>query len=203
MFSHWRLFTARIVDRQGFPKLIDFGFSKWVNGPTYTLCGTPGYIAPEVLLNVGHGKSYDHWQLGVLIYDMLSYDSPYFDPDDYEHEQHRKVLEDPVPKMVGNVSAEAWHLITGLLVKDPKQRLGSLRKGERDILNHKWFSGMNLSDLREKKIKVPWGPEMSDDPFDTSYYEDFSELDDITIPGEYNSKELEPDQAEQFVLFND
>lgn len=155
-----------------------------------------------MLLNVGHGKGYDHWQLGVLIYDMLSYDSPYFDPDDYEHERHRKVVEDPVPKIVGgNVSTEAWDLITRLLVKDPRQRLGSLRRGEHDILQHKWFGGMSLTELREKRFQVPWVPEISDDPLDTSCYEDFSEIEDMTAGDDIQL--LEPEQEKLFVTFND
>ena len=154
-----------------------------------------------MLLNVGHGKSYDHWQLGILIYDMLSFDSPFFDPDDYEHELNRKIVEDPVPRMLGDVSAEAWELITGLLMKDPRQRLGSLRKGERSILQHKWFSGMSASELREKTVEAPWAPDMSEDLFDTSNYEDFSEIEDMTT-WEYN-KPVEPDQAKVFLKFDD
>lgn len=164
------------------------------------MCGTPGYIAPEVLLNVGHGKSYDHWQLGILIYDMLSYDSPFFDPYDDEEELQRRVVEDPLPGIIGDVSPEAWDLISGLLVKDPKKRLGSLKRRDRDILRHKWFEGTSLSELREKKIEAPWAPEIPGDPFDTSLYENFSEIEDVTT-GEHG--ELEPGQAKLFAPFTD
>jgi len=51
-------------------RLTDFGFAKAVEGRTYTLCGTPEYLSPEILLNKGHGKATDWWTLGILIYEL-------------------------------------------------------------------------------------------------------------------------------------
>jgi protein kinase A len=59
-----------LVSADGYLKLTDFGFAKVVANRTYTLCGTPEYIAPEILLNKGHGKPVDYWALGILIYEM-------------------------------------------------------------------------------------------------------------------------------------
>ena len=59
-----------LVASDGYLKLTDFGFAKIVKGRTYTLCGTPEYIAPEILLNKGHGKPVDWWAMGILIYEM-------------------------------------------------------------------------------------------------------------------------------------
>ena len=59
-----------LVSADGYLKLTDFGFAKVVVNRTYTLCGTPEYIAPEILLNKGHGKPVDYWALGILIYEM-------------------------------------------------------------------------------------------------------------------------------------
>ena len=60
-----------LVASDGYLKLTDFGFAKIVLTRTYTLCGTPEYIAPEILLNKGHGKPVDWWALGILIYEMI------------------------------------------------------------------------------------------------------------------------------------
>jgi len=188
-----------MIDRHGYAKIIDFGFAKRVEGKTFTLCGTPGYLAPEIVMNIGHGKAADHWQLGVLIYDMLSFESPFFTDDADQAELVRCVIEDPVPEIVdpGPVSPEAWDLILKLLEKDPKHRLGSLKRGERDILRHKWFQGLSLTELRKKTIQPPWAPDMSD-PYDTSNFDDWGDLEDVTTGDVPN---LTPEQAKMFVNF--
>lgn len=61
-----------LIAGDGYLKLTDFGFAKFIEGRTYTLCGTPEYLAPEILLNKGHGKPVDWWCLGILIYEMLA-----------------------------------------------------------------------------------------------------------------------------------
>ena len=65
-----------LLKEDGYLKLTDFGFAKYVEGRTYTLCGTPEYLAPEILLNKGHGKPVDWWCLGILLYEMLAGKSP-------------------------------------------------------------------------------------------------------------------------------
>ena len=70
-----------LIDKNGYLKLTDFGFAKVCEGRTYTLCGTPEYLAPEILLNKGHGKPVDWWTFGVLLYEMLAGIDPFNDED--------------------------------------------------------------------------------------------------------------------------
>jgi serine/threonine protein kinase len=70
-----------LIDEEGYLKLTDFGFAKYVDTRTYTLCGTPEYLAPEMLLNKGHGKPVDWWTFGILLYEMLAGIDPFSDDD--------------------------------------------------------------------------------------------------------------------------
>jgi serine/threonine protein kinase len=70
-----------LIDKTGYLKLTDFGFAKYCEGRTYTLCGTPEYLAPEILLNKGHGKPVDWWTFGVLLYEMNAGIDPFNDED--------------------------------------------------------------------------------------------------------------------------
>lgn len=70
-----------LIADDGYLKLTDFGFAKVVEGRTYTLCGTPEYLAPEILLNKGHGKAVDWWTLGILVYEMNAGIDPFSDED--------------------------------------------------------------------------------------------------------------------------
>lgn len=61
-----------LLDAEGYIKIVDFGFAKYVEDRTWTLCGTPEYLAPEIIQSKGHGKAVDWWALGILIYEMLA-----------------------------------------------------------------------------------------------------------------------------------
>jgi serine/threonine protein kinase len=69
-----------LIDKDGYPKLVDFGFAKVITGKSFTLCGTPEYLAPELVLGRGHNKAVDYWAFGILVYEMICGYSPFSDP---------------------------------------------------------------------------------------------------------------------------
>lgn len=179
-----------LIDDRGYPVLVDFGLAKELKDgeKTFTLRGTPGYLPPEVVLSMGHTFSADHWSLGVLIHEMFDGDGPFFYFGIDQVDLYRSIVQDPHDPPE-NASPEACDFIDHLLVKDPVRRLGSLAGGEADILNNVWFEDMDLGALRKGKIKAPWVPEI-EDSFDTSNFEDWSELED-------RSKEVYPRLTEE------
>jgi len=151
-----------LIDKDGYPNIIDFGFAKVVHHKTFTFCGTPQYVAPEIILSQGHTAGVDHWALGVLIYEMIAGENPFFYDGLGTSELYEIIAkEEPYP-IEANVSDEVKSIIDGLLEKDPTQRLGNLKGKDRDILSHPWFSNsdLDLKLLKEKTFKAPWIPDM-------------------------------------------
>jgi protein kinase A len=83
-----------LIMANGYLKLVDFGFAKLCKTRTYTLCGTPEYLAPEILLNKGHGKPVDWWCLGILLYEMMAGQAPFTDEDPMQ--VYQKILKGKV-----------------------------------------------------------------------------------------------------------
>eukprot|EP01012_Entosiphon_sulcatum_P052384 TRINITY_DN71_c0_g1_i1.p1 TRINITY_DN71_c0_g1~~TRINITY_DN71_c0_g1_i1.p1 ORF type:complete len:331 (+),score=89.92 TRINITY_DN71_c0_g1_i1:262-1254(+) len=141
-----------LLDQGGHVKITDFGFAKKVPERTFTLCGTPEYLAPEIIQSKGHGKAVDWWALGILIYEMLVGYPPFFDESPFKI--YEKILEGKLqfPKWV---DARAKDLIKGLLTTDHTKRLGTLKRGVLDIKNHKWFAGVDWDMVLTRKIPAP------------------------------------------------
>merc|ERR1711997_1161445 len=122
-----------VLDDRGYLKVTDFGFAKVVEDRTFTLCGTPDYLAPEIVTGQGHGKGVDWWTLGILIYEMLASFPPFF--DDEPIETYRKIIKCRL-KFPRYFSHEAKELIKSLLRAKPTKRLGVIRGGARNIRKH-------------------------------------------------------------------
>lgn len=108
-----------ILDSDGHIKLTDFGLSKLniqVGGDdmAYTFCGTPEYLAPEVVSGIGHNQSVDWWSLGLIIYEMLSGINPFKLKNKSKYEKLQMICDDDI-KMMPNFSQDAVDLLTGLL----------------------------------------------------------------------------------------
>lgn len=148
-----------MIDADGYPNIIDFGFAKVCEDKTFTFCGTPNYVAPEIVLNAGHSIGVDHWALGVMIYEMLSGENPFwYEGIDTMTLYEIIVKDEPYPLEKEHSDPVVESLIDGLLEKDPSQRMGVLAGKDKDILFHPWYDGWELQQLRHKKIDAPWLP---------------------------------------------
>ena len=122
-----------LLDREGHVIITDFGFAKNVPDRTWTLCGTPEYLAPEIIQSKGHNKAVDWWALGILIYEMLAGYPPFCDDNPYV--VYKKILEGEIvwPAQVDQVAKD---LISKLLEEDSNKRLGNMKRGAQDIMDH-------------------------------------------------------------------
>ena len=161
-----------LIDGDGNVKITDFGFAKVIESRTYTLCGTPDYLAPEIILNKGHGKPVDWWALGVLIFEMLSGFPPFYDDDPMG--TYQKILHGKID-FPSHFSRSARDLVKKLLQADLTKRYGNLRSGAKDIKSHPWFAGLDWNALQRKVIAAPIKPPVTGTG-DTSQYDDYSDV---------------------------
>jgi len=161
-----------LLDHEGYVKVVDFGFAKKIpDNKTYTLCGTPEYIAPEVLLNQGHGKGVDWWGLGILTYEMLSGVAPFTDPDPMS--VYQKIVRGAVQYPV-YFDPDARSFLRRLLVTDVKKRYGCLAAGPSDVLRHRWLQDIDYSKLLARQLAPPLVPETNGED-DTSCFEEYTD----------------------------
>ena len=127
-----------LITKTGYLKLTDFGFAKFLDGgKTYTLCGTPEYLAPEIIMNKGHGKPVDWWTMGVLLYEMLVGIDPFNDEDPMMI--YQKIIKGKI-YYPNTMDRDAKSLIKHLLTADTTKRYGCLKNGVKDIVNHRLFN---------------------------------------------------------------
>lgn len=189
-----------LLDENGHIHLTDFGLSKDdVSDPrgATTFCGTPEYLAPEMLINrksrEGYGKAVDWWSLGTLLYEMLTGWPPFYDKN--LRKMCENILRSDLQFPPGSTaSPEARDLIRGLLLRDPAKRLGSKDDGAQEIKNHPFFAGVDWEALEKLEIEPPFRPMVRGDTdignFDTVFT---SEPAVITPPT--SDCELGPEEA--------
>lgn len=162
-----------LIDKEGYLKLTDFGFAKVVQSRTYTLCGTPEYLAPEILLNKGHGKPVDWWTVGVLIYEMNAGIDPFNDEDPMV--VYQKILKGKV-KFPSSFNPNTKSLVKHLLEHDLSKRYGNLKNGINDIKGHRLFKNFDWEACLAKKIRAPYIPKVSSSS-DTSNFQNYPDSD--------------------------
>lgn len=181
-----------LLDRHGHLKITDFGFAKRVPDKTWTLCGTPDYLAPEVVSNKGYNKSVDWWSLGILIYEMLCGYTPFWDNGSpmkiYENILRGKV------KYPAYVHPDAQDLLERLITPDLTKRLGNLFGGPQDVKEHPWFSEVTWDRLSKTDIDPPYTPPVKAGSGDASQFDRYAEeTEKYGQPGNDEYHHLFPD----------
>nr|XP_060639725.1 putative serine/threonine-protein kinase PRKY [Anolis sagrei ordinatus] len=143
-----------MLDDKGYVKLVDFGFAKALKRgeKTYSFCGTPEYLAPEILRHEGHDFSVDFWTLGVLIFEMLVGRPPFHSAE--PQKIYSKIM-DGVFSFPAFVSEAACSLVAKLCRRRPGQRLGNTSSGIRGIRKHRWFSSISWKKLALRQLEAP------------------------------------------------
>ncbi|CAB3398550.1 unnamed protein product [Caenorhabditis bovis] len=159
-----------LLDKDGHIKIADFGLCKEeisFGDKTNTFCGTPEYLAPEVLEDNDYGRCVDWWGVGVVMYEMMCGRLPFYSKD------HKKLFELIMAgelRFPSKLSMEAKQLLSGLLVKDPYQRLGGGPEDALEICRADFFKSVDWEALYRKEIEPPYKPNVQSDT-DTSYFD--------------------------------
>ena len=164
-----------LLDIDGHVRLADFGLSKAdmkLNKLTHSFCGSPEYMSPEMLEQVGYSMSIDYYSLGVLIYEMLFGLPPYYSTD---HEtMYSRILTEKLV-IPGPITASLRNLLTLLLEKDQFKRLGS-KRGIEELKEHSWCTDIEWEEYMKKRVKPPFKPSLYKSHFDPEYVENVSRL---------------------------
>ncbi|CAM6083613.1 unnamed protein product [Calypogeia fissa] len=146
-----------LLDAEGHVKLTDFGLAKEVGDATKSnsFCGTPNYMAPEIILATGHGRPADWWSLGIVLFEMLTGKPPY--AQENPHQLHQNIFNKKL-KIPTYLTSEAVSLLKGLLQTDPSKRLGSGPQGADEIKQHKWFKNITWRKVEARELQPRFQP---------------------------------------------
>ncbi|KAJ8276966.1 hypothetical protein GJAV_G00069890, partial [Gymnothorax javanicus] len=171
-----------LLDTDGYVKIADFGLCKDGMGyqdRTSTFCGTPEFLAPEVLTETSYTRAVDWWELGVLIFEMLVGESPF--PGDDEEEVFDSIVNDEVryPRFL---SKESISLMRRLLRRNPEKRLGAGEQDAEEVKKHPFFRNIHWNNLLAKKVKPPFLPTIQSLRDVSNFDEEFTSEEPILTP---------------------
>ncbi|XP_069157911.1 serine/threonine-protein kinase N isoform X13 [Procambarus clarkii] len=190
-----------LLDTEGYVKIADFGLCKEGMGygdRTGTFCGTPEFLAPEVLTETSYTRAVDWWGLGVLIFEMLVGESPF--PGDDEEEVFDSIVNDEVryPRFL---SIEAVAIMRKLLRKHPDRRLGASEKDAEDVKKQQFFRSVGWDDLLQRKVKPPFVPTVTS-PEDVSNFDEEFTLEKPALTPPKDPRHLNESDQTLFKDFN-
>mmetsp|Transcript_106917 Transcript_106917/g.300633 ORF Transcript_106917/g.300633 Transcript_106917/m.300633 type:complete len:772 (-) Transcript_106917:121-2436(-) len=149
-----------LLDSSGYCKLADFGLSKFLVGHTYTFCGTPDYMAPEVASGAGHTRAVDWWALGVVAFMLMTGNLPFDSPRPHEVLPKLKRGIDCVLMTTGFGGPFWLDFVAGLCKLEPSERLPVRRGGVENVRQHAWFSQQHFdwTQLQQRAMTPPYMP---------------------------------------------
>ena len=192
-----------LLEEDGYLKLIDFGMAKILKDgeKANSFCGTPEYLAPEIITGEGHNRMADWWSYGTLVYEMLFGIPPFFCENVERMYELITKADLRFPKKF-KVSNEAKDLLCKLLIKNQKERFG-VNGGFEEIKKHPFFNGMDFKALEEKKIEAPFKPVL-EDSFDVrNFDEEFTSEELVSSEIPEKNMELIKRNQDQFDEFDD
>jgi len=186
-----------LVSQDGYIKLADFGFIKQLQGGdrTFTFCGTPEYIAPEIILSKGYSCPVDWYALGIMLYEML-YGRPPFMAED-TNDLFKMTLYEKI-KFPRDMDSDARSLIKKLTKHDLSERYGNLKKGSLDIRNHRYFKNFDWGAVESKKMKAPHMPEPFRDVPSKKDMNKYTNLPELSMDDKFPPIKYEKDPFYKF-----
>lgn len=160
-----------MIDKNGYLKITDFGFCKVLQGRTWTLCGTPEYLAPELILSKGYGFSVDWWSFGVLLYEMNAGYPPFYANEPMK--TYEKIVSGKY-RCPSSFNGDLRDLVRNTLQVDISKRFGVMRNGVMDFKNHRWFKGIEWEAILNCRFPPPYIPKIKY-PGDSTNFEKYDE----------------------------
>ncbi|KAI9815385.1 MAG: Serine/threonine kinase [Phylliscum demangeonii] len=171
-----------LLTLDGHIKIADYGLCKedmWHGSTTTTFCGTPEFMAPEILLDKKYGRAVDWWAFGVLIYQMLLQQSPFRGED--EDEIYDAILADE-PLYPIHMPRDSVSILQKLLTREPELRLGSGPNDAQEIMSHAFFRNINWDDVYLKRIPAPFLPQISSATDTSNFDSEFTSVTPVLTP---------------------
>uniref|UniRef100_A0A8C7HD73 Protein kinase C n=1 Tax=Oncorhynchus kisutch TaxID=8019 RepID=A0A8C7HD73_ONCKI len=189
-----------LLDKDGHCKLADFGMCKegmFEGVATGTFCGTPDYIAPEILQEMLYGPSVDWWALGVLLYEMLSGHAPF--EAENEDDLFESILNEEII-YASWLSADAVNILKAFLTKNPARRLGCMAEegGENAVTSHAFFIGIDWDKLNRRELEPPFKPRIKTAEDVNNFDPDFTQEEPILTPIEDLLPSVNQDEFHNF-----